>query len=96
MFELAAQLPCQVVNWHDRDAGPSLAEAKKGLQAAVCGGLQRERTLVLGDPATVRSEAEDALRSVDGRGIILGAGCVVPVLAPRGNLMAARAAVDFA
>ncbi|MGD8815231.1 MAG: uroporphyrinogen decarboxylase family protein [Anaerolineales bacterium] len=96
MFDLVERLPCHVVNWHDRDVGPSLAEARDLVSGAVCGGLHRERTLVLGDPASVRDEAREALRSVKGRGIILGAGCVVPVLAPRANLMAAvQAAKDF-
>jgi uroporphyrinogen decarboxylase len=66
------------------------------VRGAVCGGLRREQTLVLGDPAAVRAEAQDALDSVQGRGVILGSGCVVPVMAPRGNLKAARSAVDCA
>ncbi|HEY71318.1 MAG TPA: uroporphyrinogen decarboxylase [Anaerolineae bacterium] len=97
MFDLVERLPYHVVNWHDRDVGPNLAEARGSVRGAVCGGLHRERTLVLGDPASVRSEAQDALQSMEGRGVILGAGCVVPVLAPRANLMAAvQAAKDFA
>jgi uroporphyrinogen decarboxylase len=96
MFDLVENLPAQVVNWHDRDAGPSLKEARGIVPGAVCGGLRREATLVLGDPQAVKTEAQDALTSVGGRGIILGAGCVVPITAPRANLMAARSAVDFA
>jgi uroporphyrinogen decarboxylase len=96
MFNLVERLPAHVVNWHDRDVGPSLADGKNLVRGAVCGGLRREQTLVLGDPAAVRAEAQDALESLDGRGVVLGAGCVVPVMAPRGNLMAARSAADFA
>jgi uroporphyrinogen decarboxylase len=97
MFDLVERLPYHVVNWHDRDVGPSLADARGLVRGALCGGLHRERTLVLGDPARVRAEAQDALRSVEGRGVILGAGCVVPVMAPRANLMAAvQAAKSFA
>ena len=96
IFDLVERLPAHVVNWHDRDEGPSLAQARGIVPGAVCGGLRREQTLVLGDPGTVRAEAQDALDSVNGRGVILGSGCVVPVLAPRSNLMAARTAVDFA
>jgi uroporphyrinogen decarboxylase len=95
MFDLAARLPVQVVNWHDRETWPTLKEGKAMIEAAVCGGIRRE-TVVLGSPARVREEAESALQSVDRRGMILGTGCVVPILAPHGNLMAARAAVDFA
>jgi uroporphyrinogen decarboxylase len=96
MFDLVERLPAHVVNWHDRDVGPSLKEARGIVPGAVCGGLRREATLVLGDPQAVKVEALDALKSVGGRGIILGAGCVVPITAPRANLMAARSAVDFA
>jgi len=96
MFDLVERLPSHVVNWHDRDEGPSLAEARSIVRGAVCGGLRREQTLVLGDPAAVRAEAQDALDSVQGRGVVLGSGCVVPVMAPRGNLKAARSAVDCA
>jgi uroporphyrinogen decarboxylase len=96
MFELATELPVQVVNWHDRVAGPSLPEGKALVGGAVCGGLRRWETMVLGDPAAVRAEAEQAISSVERRGMILGSGCVVPVTAPRSNLQAARESVGFA
>lgn len=97
MFDLAETYPVQVVNWHDRLAGPSLAAAAPRVEGALCGGLARHDTMLLGDPDLVRREAEASLRSVDGRGVILGAGCVVPTITPRSNLLAARqAAWDFA
>jgi len=94
MFDLAVRLPVHVVNWHDRETWPSLKEGKAMIRAAVCGGIRRE-TMVLGKPAHVGEEAENALHSMDRCGIILGTGCVVPIVAPHGNLMAARSAVDF-
>ncbi len=96
IFDLALEYPAQVVNWHDRHTPPDLAQGKRRFAGAVCGGLRREETLVLGDPGAVRAEARQAIRSLGGRGLILGAGCVVPVTAPRANLQAARKAVDFA
>ena len=97
IFELAEVLPAQVVNWHDRSTPPSLIEGKARLRGAVCGGLRRWETMVLGDPQSVRSEAREAIDATEGgRGLILGTGCVVPVIAPRANLRAAREAVDFA
>lgn len=94
MFDLAARLPVHVVNWHDRKTWPTLKEGKAMIRAAVCGGIRRE-TVALGDPDHVREEAESALQSMDRRGIVLGTGCVVPIIAPHGNLMAARSAADF-
>ncbi len=93
-FELAEEYPADVVNWHARTVGPGLAQGAARVNGAVCGGLRREATLVLGDPAHVREEAKDALRSLDGHGVILGAGCVVPTKAPRVNLEAARSSVE--
>ncbi|MBI5933678.1 MAG: uroporphyrinogen decarboxylase [Chloroflexi bacterium] len=86
-----------IVNWHDRETAPSLAEALETQTSevsetsevlrAVCGGL-RQDTLALGNPAQVREEAEDAIQQTRGRKFILSTGCVVPVIAPHGNLQA--------
>jgi uroporphyrinogen decarboxylase len=94
MFGLAEEYPVQIVNWHDRETPPSLAEARGRVRGAVCGGLQRGATMVLGDPAAVGREAGEAIRSVGGRGLLLGTGCVTPVHAPRANLLAARRSVE--
>lgn len=95
-FDLAEQYHVQVVNWHDRETSPDLPTGKKRLKVAVCGGLSRWETLVLGNPDTVRQEAIQAIHALDGgRGLILGTGCVVPIIAPFGNLMAARVAVEI-
>lgn len=95
MFDLVADYPVQIINWHDRDTEPSLAEAKKRYGGVVCGGLQREDTMVLGTPERVTAEATDAIWATEGERFILGTGCVVPTIAPRANLMAARQAVEL-
>jgi uroporphyrinogen decarboxylase len=95
IFDLAEKYPVQIVNWHDRETSPSLQEGKSRVKGAVCGGLRRWDTIVLGEPETVEREAKDALDSLDaGRGMILGTGCVVPTHAPHGNLVAARKIVE--
>lgn len=94
MFDLAERLPAHLVNWHDRQVKPSLAEGAKRVAGAVCGGLKQWETMVLGDPELVRREAREALGELDGRGVVLGTGCVVPIVAPRANLIAARAVVE--
>jgi uroporphyrinogen decarboxylase len=96
MFDLAESYPVQVINWHDRETWPDILEGKRRTGAAVCGGIRR-RTMVLGTPADIRREADEAIQAMGGgRGMILGTGCVVPVHAPRVNLLAARSAVNFA
>ena len=92
-FELVAEFPFQIVNWHDRETPPSLAEAQKLFSGTVCGGLGRD-TLVYREQAEVRREAQDALEQTKGKRFILSTGCVVPIIAPHGNIMAARTSID--
>ena len=92
-FELAGQLPMQLVNWHDRESTPSLTEARRGFKGGLCGGL-RQDTLGLGTAEEVRAEARQALAQADNCGLLLSTGCVVPVIAPQGNLWAARRSVE--
>lgn len=94
MFDQVRDYPVQVLNWHDRQTPPSLAEALGQFQGVVCGGLRQWETLVLGDPAAVRREAGEAIEQTGGSRFILGTGCVVPITAPGGNITAARQAVD--
>ncbi len=92
-FSLLDSLKFQIVNWHDRETYPSLAEAQKIFPGVVCGGM-RQDTLVYEDPSQVRSEAADAIQQTDGKRFILGTGCVVPVIASHGNILAARKSVE--
>jgi uroporphyrinogen decarboxylase len=92
-FQLAQQTPCHIVNWHDRETGPTLAEAQKSFRGTVCGGLSVDR-MVFGDQSEVRKDAEDAILQTNGKKFILGTGCVTPIIAPHGNIMAARQSVE--
>ena len=94
MFDLAAGYPVDIINWHDRDTEPSLADGKSRFPGIVCGGLQREKHLVLGTPELVLSEAQAAYRATNGERFILGTGCVVPITAPRVNILATRQSVE--
>lgn len=92
-FSLLSSFFFPVVNWHDRETAPSLAEAQKTFKGVVCGGL-RQDTLVYRDQAEVRKEAREAIEQTRGRRFILSTGCVAPVIAPHGNLVAAREGVN--
>jgi uroporphyrinogen decarboxylase len=92
-FELASELPFQIVNWHDRESYPSLTEAQGLFKGVMCGGM-RQDTLVYRGQAEVQNEAADALKQTGGKRFLLGTGCVVPVIASHGNLMAARKSVE--
>ena len=92
-FDLVSHFRFHIVNWHDRETYPSLKEAQSIFAGVTCGGL-RQDTLVYGNQDQVRKEAEDALQQTKGQRFILGTGCVVPIIASHGNLMAARRSVD--
>ena len=93
LFDVASRYPAPVINWHDLETPPTLAEGQKQFPGAVCGGLRQWDTLVRGTPDQVRAEARAAIEQTNGRHFILGTGCVVPTTAPRANLRAARESV---
>ena len=95
MFDVAAGYAerARVVNWHDTETPPNLAEGQKKFPGAVCGGLRQWETMVRGTPEQVRAEAQAAIEQTQGRRFILGTGCVTPITAPRANLRAARESV---
>jgi uroporphyrinogen decarboxylase len=92
-FDAVADYPIAIVNWHDRETAPRLTEAQSLRSGTVCGGLSRN-TLVLGSPAEILKEGADALTSTHGRRMILSTGCVVPIIAPHSNVLAARRVVE--
>jgi uroporphyrinogen decarboxylase len=88
-FPLASEYPAQVVNWHDREAGPSLRDGHALSHKTVCGGWRQWETIALGDGDKVEAEAADAIAQMQGRNLILGTGCVAPIIAPDSCLRAA-------
>lgn len=92
MFDLLAGYPVNMVNWHDRETSPSLSLGLKRFPGVVCGGVSQE-LLVYGTPDQVRSQALEAIQSTNGERMMLGTGCVTPVIAPFGNILALRQSV---
>jgi uroporphyrinogen decarboxylase len=79
MFDRLASLPAHAWNWDDRRAGPSLRDGLARVPGAVIGGLDQWGPLKDGSVEDTQAEVRDAIAQVDGRGLILGAGCVLPV-----------------
>jgi uroporphyrinogen decarboxylase len=94
MFELVSDFPVQIINWHDQETPPSLSQARSLFPGVLCGGIQREASMVLGTPQDVAAEAQRAIQVTGGKRFLLGTGCVVPITAPYGNLLAARKSVE--
>lgn len=94
MFKLVGELPAQVINWHDRNTEPDLAQGKTLFSGAVCGGLSQGEHLHCGTPNTVRDAAREAMQMTNCRRFILSTGCVTFVTTPLSNLRAVREAVE--
>jgi uroporphyrinogen decarboxylase len=94
LFDQLRDYPVQIFNWHDQSTPPSLKQGLALVEGAVCGGLKQWQTLVMGDPETVRRESLAAMDQTGRRRLLLGTGCVTPVTAPSGNILAARHSVE--
>ena len=96
MFRQLADYPVHGINWHDRAAGPSLAEAATIFPGALVSGVEQFTLLHFGTPDEVTAQVQDAIRQTGGRRLIVAAGCTYPATVPDGNLLAARQAVEKA
>lgn len=90
MFDLLAGFPAHVLNWYDRGGGPSLAEARALTDRCLAGGIDHERTLLLGTPAEIAGEVTSAIGDLDGRGLMIAPGCGVPITVPERSLRMLR------
>jgi len=87
-FELADRYPIDVVNWEDRETPPSLAEAARMTSRCLLGGVVRGNALATATATEIAGQVSDAVAQVGGRGLIVGAGCVISTNTPAGNLQA--------
>jgi uroporphyrinogen decarboxylase len=93
-FELAREMPAQVISWSIHNQGnPSLADGKKLVDRAVMGGLGQRASLLYGPPPEVEAEARRAVAETGGRGLLLAPGCSVPPRAKDINLAAMVSAI---
>lgn len=106
MFDTVSKYPCNVINWHDRDTEPSMETARKTVSKTFLGGIQEVPTIIEGklsyDSILARSKAEqiydhvkEAIKMVDGKGLIIGPGCVCDPHTPSENLHAVRKACEL-
>ncbi|MGH2614536.1 MAG: uroporphyrinogen decarboxylase family protein [Thermomicrobiales bacterium] len=93
MLDLAGRYPPGALSWHDRRFGPPLHEVARGSGRPVSGGIDEDAILTASE-AEVAAQAADAVRQVDGRGLIVAPGCVIPVATPAANIRAVLQAVQ--
>ncbi|MDA2938261.1 uroporphyrinogen decarboxylase, partial [Acidobacteria bacterium AH-259-A15] len=82
MFDQVLDYPVQAFNYHDREAGPSLANMRSKTDKSLIGGIGQNTTLVHGTPEDVDAQVRDAWEQVGRLGLILGPGCVANLKAP--------------
>lgn len=87
-FDLADRYPVDIVNWEDRETRPTLGEAARHTGRCLLGGVARGPALVTAALADVAAQVRDAIEQVDGRHLVVGAGCVVSTTTPIPNLQA--------
>jgi len=105
MFDTLSEYPCPILNWHDRQTRPSFEEARRVCSKVFLGGLREGPSIVTGGleydsimsspgiaPREIKEHIFEAIRMVEGKGIIIGPGCVAdPKSAPE-NMRAVREA----
>ncbi len=89
MFDLVADYPVGLVNWHDRESPTSLSAGLQQIRGAASGGIDHWR-LHEDSPAAALAEAADALGQTGGRRLVLGTGCVIMATTPLRNIIALR------
>lgn len=92
MFDLVADYPVPLLNWHDRETGIALSDGLGHFPGAASGGVS-QWTLHREDPAGALAEAADARRQTGDRRLLLGTGCVIMTTTPLRNIRALRQAV---
>ena len=95
-FDNFIDYPAHAINWADRTAGPSIAEAKTKLDHCLVAGVDHLGTIAAGSPDEIRAEVRDAIAQSGGRRFILGPGCSVPNDIDRSRLRVMREAVEGA
>ena len=88
MFDLLSDYPVELFNWHDRLTDPDLRRAQARLSQVLVGGLNEHHTLVHGNHEEITREVEDAIEQTEGRRLIIGPGCVLPVATTETSIQA--------
>lgn len=92
MFDLVAEYPVQLLNWHDRETGITLAEGLSQIKGAASGGVDHW-SLHQESPEQTIAEVKDAIEQTNGRRLLLGTGCVAMTTTPLRNIRALRESV---
>lgn len=106
MYDTVSKYPCNCINWHDRDTRPDMKTARETVKKTFLGGIQEVPNIINGvldydsflrrsTPQQVIGHVKQAIAMVDGKGLIIGPGCVCDPRTPEENLHAVREAAEF-
>lgn len=90
-FKTLAEYPVNCINWHDRWAAPSLAEARKITDKCLLGGIN-EIWMEHSSYKDVPKHIEEAVEAGGRNGLMLTPGCCILLHTPQENLLAASIA----
>ncbi|WP_405380332.1 uroporphyrinogen decarboxylase family protein [Phascolarctobacterium sp.] len=104
--EVVRDYPNNVINWHDRNTFPNLQQARQLTDKAFLAGIRAAQKIVNGieEPDDILSEGteaeiiahvREAIAATDGKGLILGPGCVVDQFVSEASLRAVRRAIEL-
>ena len=94
-WDLAASMPVDMVNWHDRTTFPNLTQAKERFNGVMVGGIERVE-ISTGTTEEAAAQATDAVSQTGGRRHVVAPSCVIPTNTPDANIRAVIAAVQAA
>lgn len=103
--KIANEYDVNCINWHDRTTAPSLKEARAITDKCLLGGIKEapyfegkvlRYASFLADHSAddIIKHVKEAVDQVDGRGLMVGPGCVVDPKTSEESILALRKAVD--
>jgi uroporphyrinogen decarboxylase len=93
MFDLVADYPAPLLNWHDRETGISLRDGLARIPGAASGGVS-QWTIHRDRSDELLAEVADARAQTGDRRLVLGTGCVIMTTTPLFNIRAFREAAE--
>lgn len=87
MFHELMTYPIHAINWHDRRTSPTLAEGERLSGKCAIGGIH-EGDIATMTPDAAAGQARDAVAALNGRHMMVGPGCVIPITTPDATIAA--------
>lgn len=102
MFDLVTNYPVNCLSWHDRWTPPTFQEARKRTNKCFLGGIRevpyydknkqviKNSLLLDGTVNEIENHVREAIEQVNGKGLIIGPGCVAPQNTPETSIYALK------